>query len=177
MTTPRYGHFATLLADGRVLIVGGDPVGMSAERYDPSIGNFTATGNLRIARTGEFNATLLSNREVLIPGGVASQTQNGDIIGDAEIYDPSTGVFTNGDADAGSLAALDPNLFSFGSTSTLLPDGTVLFASEPNVQDYDTVSVIFSLKGAIAITTEFGTTVTPNYVGDRTAKGTFHPFR
>jgi hypothetical protein len=169
MTTPRYGHTATLLADGRVLIVGGDSAGVSAELYDPSTANFTATGNLQTARSNEFNATLLANGKVLITGGVASQTQNGDIIGDAELYDPSTGVFTSAGTYAGSLAGLDPNVFSFGSTSTMLPDGTVLFASEPNAQVYDPVSSSFSLKGAIAITSEFGTTVTPDYVVDRTA--------
>lgn len=162
MTSARTGNTATLLPDGRVLIVGGDSSMGSAELYDPSTGNFTATGSLLMARTG-FNATLLANGKVLITGGVAGQTQYGYVIGDPEVYDPSTGVFTAAGAYAGSLASLDINVFGFGSTSTLLPDGTVLFASEPTAQVCDPVS------GAVVITTPFGGTGPLDYIAGRTA--------
>ena len=96
MTMARSGHTATLLADGRVLIVGGDSIG-SAEIYDPSTGSFTATGSLLMPRNGP-NATLLEDGKVLIIGGTAGGfTPSGySPIGDAEIYDPSTGMFTSG---------------------------------------------------------------------------------
>ena len=58
MTTPRVGHTATSLPDGRVLIVGGDRLGgdwgatsqASAEIYDPVTQRFTKTGALTARR-------------------------------------------------------------------------------------------------------------------------------
>ncbi len=125
------------------------------------MGSFTGvTGSLLTARTG-FNATLLANGKVLIMGGVARSTDSGDVIGDAELYDPSTGVFTAAGAYAGSVASL--------STSTLLPDGTVLLGTEPTAQVYDPVSATFSLRGAMFVTTPWGGPFAPDYIAGQTA--------
>ncbi|HKE28259.1 MAG TPA: kelch repeat-containing protein [Bryobacteraceae bacterium] len=169
MTVARSGHTATLLADGRVLIVGGDSVG-SAEIYDPVTGNFTATGDLLAAptRTG-FNATLLANGKVLITGGFVGYTDSGYVIGDAELYDPATGMFTAAGSYSGSLASLDINIGGFGSTSTLLPDGTVLFATEPAAQVYDPVSAAFSVRGTMFVASVGGGSFAPDYIVDQTA--------
>jgi hypothetical protein len=166
MTTARSGHTATLLPDGRVLIVGGDSIG-SAELYDPATGSFTATGSLLTARQG-FNATLLTNGKVLITGGMAGSISSG-VIGDAEFYDPSTGVFTAAGSYAGALAGLATNVDAFASTSTLLPDGTVLFATEPSAQVYDPVNAAFSLKGAMLVSGPFGNPFAPDYISGQTA--------
>src|SRR5262249_48415611 len=52
LITARYDHTATLLADGKVLVVAGDSVGNTAEVYDPATETWTATGNLVTARSG-----------------------------------------------------------------------------------------------------------------------------
>ncbi len=104
MTTARANHTATLLFDGRVLIVGGDRTG-TAELYDPSTGAFTPTGNGTTAHGGS-TAALLPDGRVLIAGGTNS-----------EVYDPSTGSFI----PTGTLPA---NQGGFMATS--LTNGKVL---------------------------------------------------
>ena len=123
MTTARAGHTATLLADGRVLITGGDgPSGpvRSAELYDPTTGTFSPTGTMATTRTGQ-TATLLPNGEVLVAGGADADdaTSAANILASAELYDPKTGTFS----PAGSMATGRQN-----QTATLLPNGRVLIA-------------------------------------------------
>ena len=162
MKTARFEQTATLLPDGRVLMVGGDAAG-SAELFDPVTGSFTPTGSLLVARVA-FNATLLNSGKVLITGGVAGPNYPGDFVADAELYDPASGAFTSMGPYAGSL---DP--YGFSSTSTLLPDGTVLFATEPRAEVYNPGSAAFSLGGSMLITTPWGATFAPEYIEGQTA--------
>ena len=102
MLAHRYSHTATLLPDGRVLIVGGDSHasgrreradrGIAAELYTPSRRAFTATGNLTTPRAFH-NATLLADGRVLISGGQHDPPFY-QSISTAELYDPEAGTFT-----------------------------------------------------------------------------------
>jgi len=143
LLVPRFGHTATLLPNGKVLVAGGfdagvvadidraDPYALllaqphkSAELYDPVAGTFMPTGSMKWARGGH-TATLLPNGRVLIAGG------GGEVVGDgsfpffgatsatAELFDPSTETFS----PTGSMST-PRNMH----TATLLSNGKVLAA-------------------------------------------------
>lgn len=117
----RYSHTATLLNNGKVLVVGGyNGNSMSgAELYDPATGLFTATGALTTARD-HHTATLLADGKVLIVGGVNFVTTTAT----AEVYDPIAGTFT---PTTGSLQAARSD-----HSATLLQGGKVLIVSGRN---------------------------------------------
>jgi len=121
-----YGHTASLLPDGKVLLAGGfvnsiwDYGGISvssneAGLYDSATGVFSGTGNMT-ANRGDHTATLLANGKVLIAGG-ADPDPDGRGLASAELYDPSTGTFTQ----TGSMA-----VGCVLHTATLLQNGKVL---------------------------------------------------
>jgi WD40 repeat protein len=144
MSVARTGHNATLLADGKVLITGGNT--LTADLFDPSTGMFTPTGRMVTARS-EDTATLLTNGKVLITGGIGGNVA----LATAELYDPTTQTFS---ATAGMATARDFH------TATLLTTGTntgkVLVAggnSKNAVAElYDPVIGSFSTTGAMAST-------------------------
>jgi hypothetical protein len=85
MTIARENHTATLLQDGRVLIVGGK----QADTYDPNTQTFTKTPNAPTNRTGQA-AVLLPAGTVLITGGYVGRQP----VADAWLFTPSTNKFT-----------------------------------------------------------------------------------
>jgi len=115
MSVRRHKHDAVRLRDGRVLVSGGaderDSRGRytSAELYDPVAGNFSRTGEMRLARyKHEGTSILLRDGRVLLAGGAEA----------AELFDPATGAFT--------LAGGRDDLAGQFSATALLSDGRVL---------------------------------------------------
>ena len=112
MGTGRHHFAATLLSSGKVLITGGmDSSGnplSSAEIYDPVAGTFSPTKGPMIAVHASHTATLLNTGKVLVAGW-------GNAV--AELFDPSTGTFTQ----TGSM--VQPRV---DHTATLLNNGKVL---------------------------------------------------
>ena len=157
-----FGHTATLLPNGKVLLAGGfvnsvwDYGGNSssngASLYDSATGAFSGTGNMT-ANRGNHTATLLASGKVLIAGG-ADQDPTGTGLASAELYDPSTGIFTQ----TGSMA-----VGRFLHTATLLQNGKVLIVgggltstSDPvaTAEVYDPATGIFTITGAMATARE-----------------------
>jgi deoxycytidylate deaminase len=117
MTRIRHKHEAVLLADGRVLVIGGAderdgrPAYTSAEIYNPARGTFTVTGQMNSPRYKlQGTAVLLTNGKVLVAGGANR----------AEVFDPSRNTFSYAAGDMGT-----PHFFA---TATRLQNGQVLIA-------------------------------------------------
>ena len=97
MSKPREGHTATLLRDGRVLIAGGSPNGIttsdSAEIYDPVSSTFQPASHMTVPREAHVAVALLSG-QVLIAGGGRGGMPGGYISYDtAEMFDPNSSSF------------------------------------------------------------------------------------
>lgn len=74
LAVPRLGHTATVLADGRVVIIGGhnhDGLVSMSEIFDPASGAFLLTANLGEART-DHTAIGLADGRVFVIGGRAN---------------------------------------------------------------------------------------------------------
>jgi hypothetical protein len=133
MLEPRSGHTATLLPDGKVLIVGGmrrnQDFYKSSELYDPSTGKFERSGEMTLPRVGQA-AVLLPSGKVLIAGGWIGH----GCTDSAELYDPATRRFT-------PIAKMTTRRGR--PSATLLADGDVLIAGGA---DHDSPGGISSVE-------------------------------
>jgi WD40 repeat protein len=156
MAHARAGHTATLLLDGRVLIVGDSDRSFearpSAELYDPTTGGFVPTGSPINLRDGHA-ATLLQDGRVLILGGTGTGAYNDPTPASAELYDPTTGKFN----PTGSMTTRRWS----GLTATLLKDGRALIdgGNGSGIQEvplasaelYDPKTGRFTTTGSMAV--------------------------
>lgn len=143
MLAARSDPSAVVLADGRVLVFGGDAAGMttlaSAELYDPAANSWTATGSMNEARV-RATATLLPDGKVLVTGGTRDSGTL-DHSNTVELYDPATGTW-----------ALLPTPMSTARTqhaAQLLPDGnTLLIAGGLSGAMHVTTAELYAVDGS-----------------------------
>ena len=146
LLTPRWGHTATLLDDGRVLVAGGKNNYLSAiesEIFDPNTETWVSAGQMSYERTGH-TASLLSDGRVLIAGGFTYVP-----ISYAEIYDVGKGWVKT------------ENLMGPRHMHSAVPlnDGQVLiiagkaglFTNLTRVELYDSDSGSWSIKGKMPV--------------------------
>ncbi len=134
MHTPRSFHTATLLSDGRVLVVGGieatnDVSGTvlgTAELYDPLTNSWTPATPLLFARA-RHTAVLLADHRVLVIGGTDSAyPASTSYFPTAEIYDPATQSWSQ---------VANMNAARVDATATVLPDNRVLVVGDDGVNE------------------------------------------
>ncbi len=172
MSTPRFGHTATLLANGKVLVAGGSTgccgfAFTSAELYDPAAGTWSATGSM-ITGSYEHTATLLPNGKVLVTGG----TEFSSVFSRAELYDPAAGTWSA----TGSMSTPRD-----GHKATLLASGKVLVAggridrtgspSLSSAELYDPAAGTWSATGSMTTGRSAGYTATLLATGNVLAAG------
>ena len=150
MVSARQNYTATLLSNGKVLLVGGSDGSnalASAELFDPSNNSFApSAGSLHTARWSH-TATTLPDGKVFITGGWNSTNH---ALASAELYDPSTDSFSDITAPM-----ITPRV---DFTSTLLSNGTVLIVGGHdgnnnvfgNVEIFDPVSATFTSTGGLS---------------------------
>jgi WD40 repeat protein len=122
----RAGHTTTSLADGRVLITGGDADG-TAEIYDATTDVTTPVDARMIVSRVQHGSVLLADGTVLIVGGYAAGSES--IEQSAEIFDASTSQFSkaSGTRIARVLPVLTRRVDGLVVVSGGNPDDTIEF--------------------------------------------------
>jgi hypothetical protein len=139
LNVERRGHTATQLADGKILVVGGEnangPVSQ-AEVFDPSSHTFSALTSSN-ART-DHTATLMADGRVLVTGGRDSYS----LLDSTEIFNPATNSFSPGPSMRRARA---------GHSATVRADGKILLVggdSDGSAEIYDPDTQSSSLLGS-----------------------------
>ncbi|MFD9692917.1 Kelch repeat-containing protein, partial [Kitasatospora sp. NPDC059088] len=135
LLTARKGHQATLLADGRVLVTGGDPAAgpvtdpggydphslATAEVYDPATGTWTALGPMPGGRRGHRCLALRSGLVLLIGGtggpAFAAGHRNVTVLDPALGTWTATGPLATGRSDFAAVELADGRVLVAGGTA------------------------------------------------------------
>lgn len=151
MSMARSGHTATLLQNGKVLVVGGfdklgsdyNPPLSTAELYNPLTNTWSPAGNMVDARAWH-TSTILPSGKVLVGGGVGAGSYTTTILNSVELYDPLTN----------SWSQVTPmNVFRFFHDAVLLPNGKVFVVGGINDKGSDQIgnstksAEIFDING------------------------------
>jgi hypothetical protein len=153
----RYGHTATLLEDGRVLIAGGirrlgsaEEILATAEIFDPRTGlhqMVLGPGGMPARMTAPsgrayHTATKLRDGRVLLAGGVAEigNPPKWTSLQSAEIFNPTSNVFESPMTMGGSRAHHTASLLNTGKVLLL---GGLVYDGKNNVSSYLGTGVVF----------------------------------
>lgn len=131
MNDERSNHAATALADGRVLVSGGDGGDTSiasAELYRPSRGAWERVDGLSEGRRGH-TATLLEEGHVLVAGGEDVTGGRRTSLASAERYDTDAGEWVS--AGEMSCARSEQGAARLSDGSVLVAAGDAAFPGEP----------------------------------------------
>jgi N-acetylneuraminic acid mutarotase len=117
MNHARQSHMSSILTNGQILVSGGwnGSCLNSAELYNPSTGVWTVTGSMNYTRY-LHTAPVLTNGQVLVSGGYSSSSSSA-YLDTAELYNPSTGVWT---------LTVSMNYARYYQTASVLTNGQVL---------------------------------------------------
>ena len=113
----RFGHSATLLQSGKVVVAGGCTTSSCStdtavsELYDPTSNSWSTTSSLNTARYYHTAVRLKTGKVLAIGGYTGTSTTS------CELYDPSKGTWSN---------AASTNVARYFNGTTLLADGKVL---------------------------------------------------
>ena len=122
----RFRQTATVLQDGRILIIGGYSSVKSAtldtaEIYDPALNSFSLLTSKMVDGRMDHTATLLPDGRVLVAGGWSSAVKNtdgslGSTVASVDIFDPAKSTFS-------AVAALPVSRHEHAAALITLADG------------------------------------------------------
>lgn len=148
MAQGRYEHRAVLLADGRVLVTGGQAAAgsvlASCEIYDPVSGAWFSAAPMTTARK--------AHRTVLLPDGRVLAAGGYDLtntLSSAEVYDPAANTWTA--TPAMSANRQDPALILLTNGKVLVSGGNTNVATNASAQLYDPVGNSWAATGSLNV--------------------------
>lgn len=173
------GHSSTLLADGKVALIGGrDQMGnfiQTVRTFNPSTSSFTSSGTVFYGGLTDHSATLLPSGKVFVAGGRATSGPPGSgvtrIADDTWMYDPATqsvtkktsmlagrlghgAVYVSSGTYAGKVLLFAGSIRGLDDTSEIASAGSVF---------YDVAADSFSLGPFLSTPrTYFGWSVLPS---------------